>query len=112
MAVHGGAMVGSVGMLHASADDAVLRKMFVGSDHRGSGLAAALLATALRWAAEQGYQRVLLGTTAVMAAAQRFYAAHGFVAIDEASLPAHFPRMAVDSVFLARDLAHLAHLGR
>lgn len=111
VAVHGGAVVGSVGVLHASAEDVVLRKMFVRADQRGTGLAAALLDTAVRWAAERGYQRVLLGTTAVMSAAQRFYAAHGFEPIDEADLPAHFPRMAVDSVFYARDLAHTGDLG-
>ena len=105
VAVHGGDVVGSVGVLHASADDMVLRKMFVRSDQRGTGLAAALLDTAVRWATEWGYRRILLGTTAVMHAAQRFYAAHGFEPIDEDDLPAHFPRMAVDSVFFARDLA-------
>lgn len=104
VAVHGGAVVGSVGVLHASSSDVVLRKMFVRADQRGSGLAAALLDTAVRWAGERGYRRILLGTTAVMVAAQRFYAAHGFEPIEEADLPAHFPRMAVDSVFLVRDL--------
>lgn len=104
VAVHGGAVVGSVGMLRAGADDVVLRKMFVRSDQRGSGLAAALLETAVRWATEWGHRRVLLGTTAVMLGAQRFYAAHGFQRIDEADLPGHIPRMAVDSVFFVRDL--------
>ncbi|MEZ5407668.1 MAG: GNAT family N-acetyltransferase [Acidimicrobiales bacterium] len=104
VARHGGAVVGSVGVLRASADDVVLRKMFVRRDQRGGGLAAALLNTAVRWATEWGYQRMLLGTTAVMDAAQRFYAGHGFERIDEADLPGHFPRMAVDSVFFARDL--------
>ncbi len=104
VAVHGGAVVGSVGVLRASAGDVVLRKMFVRSDQRGTGLAAALLDTAVRWAGERGYRRILLGTTAVMHAAQRFYTVHGFEPIDEADLPDQFPRMAVDSVFLVRDL--------
>lgn len=104
VAVLGGAVVGSVGVLRAGAGDVVLRKMFVRSDQRGTGLAAALLDTAVRWAGEWGYQRILLGTTAVMHAAQRFYAAHGFEPIDDVDLPAHFPRMAIDSVFLVRDL--------
>jgi len=104
VAVHGGAVVGSVGVLRASPDDVVLRKMFVRRDQRGSGLAAALIDTALRWSTEWGYRRVLLGTTAAMLAAQRFYAAHGFERIDEADLPGHFPRMAVDSVFFVREL--------
>lgn len=112
VAVHGGVVVGSVGVLHASAEDAVLRKMFVRADQRGTGLAAALLDTAVRWATDWGYRRMLLGTTAVMHAAQRFYAAHGFEPMAEVDLPDHFPRMEVDSVFLARDLAPGPHLGR
>ena len=104
VAVHGGEVVGSVGVLHGGAGYVVLRKMFVRADQRGTGLAAALLDTAVRWATEWGHERILLGTTAVMHAAQRFYAGHGFQPIDEAALPAGFPRMAVDSVFFERSL--------
>jgi GNAT superfamily N-acetyltransferase len=104
VAVHGGEVVGSIGVLRADAQHAVLRKMFVRADQRGTGLAARLLDTAVEWSAAQGYRRLLLGTTEVMRAAQRFYANAGFEQIDPDTLPTSFPRMAVDSVFFARDL--------
>lgn len=104
VAVHGGEVVGSIGVLHADSQHAVVRKMFVRADHRGTGLAARLLDTAAGWSAGAGFRRLLLGTTGVMHAAQRFYANAGFEQIEADALPASFPRMAVDSVFFARDV--------
>ena len=76
----------------------------VRADHRGTGLATRLLDTATGWSAGTGFRRLLLGTTAVMHAAQRFYANAGFEQIEADALPASFPRMGVDSVFFARDV--------
>jgi RimJ/RimL family protein N-acetyltransferase len=59
-----------------------------------------LLATA----AERGLQRIWLGTTEAFLAAHRFYEKHGFVRVDPDTLPAAFPRMAVDTRFYRLNL--------
>lgn len=99
-----GAVVGTIAAIVFAPRSIALRKMFVHASERGSGLAGRLMATVLAWAAEQGHRDVVLGTTAVMHSAQRFYARHGFEQIDPDELPAGFPRMAVDSVFFRRSV--------
>jgi GNAT superfamily N-acetyltransferase len=105
VARHGRSVAGTIAALKIGEDIAALRKMFVAREHRGaSGLAASLMETLVGWAEERGIRTVLLGTTAVMAAAHRFYERHGFVSIDPGELPASFPRMEVDTRFYRRDL--------
>jgi GNAT superfamily N-acetyltransferase len=97
--------VGTIGLLDEGGV-AVLRKMFVdrayrGREHRtGQRLLDALLAHARA----RRLPRILLGTRPEMHAAHRFYERNGFARIDEAALPAGFPRMATDSVFYRLDL--------
>jgi GNAT superfamily N-acetyltransferase len=99
VAEEAGAVVGTVGLLSIGAGDLALRKMFVASDHRGMGVAAALLAACLDWAREAGFSRILLGTTDQFKAAHRFYEKAGFAQVPVAELPAHFPRMRLDTRF-------------
>ena len=49
--------------------------------------------TLVAWARAEGVRTIYLGTTAVMSAAHRFYAKHGFARIDPAELPPSFPLM-------------------
>ena len=100
-----GQVVGTIAALAFDDNAVALRKMFVHPSQRGSGLAAELMATVLEWARRHGYRIVLLGTTAVIRGAHRFYEKHGFVRIEPEALPASFPRMAVDSVFFRRVVA-------
>lgn len=100
-----GAVVGTIAAIAFDDNAVALRKMFVASSQRGTGLAGALMETVLAWARRQGYRLVLLGTTSVMRGAQRFYAKHGFTEITADDLPPSFPRMAVDSVFFRREVA-------
>lgn len=105
VALDGEILVGSLGLKDIGEGDLVLRKMFVAPAYRGpSAVAAHLLTQALDWAKQQGAARIWLGTTDRYHAAHRFYAKHGFepVAVDQ--LPAHFPRMAVDSLFFCQPL--------
>ena len=57
---------------------ALLEDMVVAAGARGAGLGSALLERAIAHARERGCRRITLLTDADNAAAQRFYARHGF----------------------------------
>lgn len=106
--VDGDRVVGTLGLLAfggAPGGGGALRKMFLHRDLRGSGLAQALLDTALDRAREQGLPGLWLGTLPQMGAAHRFYERNGFRRIGAGDLPPDFPRMAVDTVFYALELS-------
>jgi N-acetylglutamate synthase-like GNAT family acetyltransferase len=98
-------VVGSIGLLDIGAGEGALRKMFVAATHRGSahGVAAQLLRTLLNHARKNGLKTIYLGTTEKFLAAHRFYEKSGFELIEPNSLPATFPRMAVDKRFYRLD---------
>jgi len=100
----GGEVAGTIAAIRIADDAVALRKMFVAAEHRGDGLAARLMETLVEWARAEGVRTIYLGTTAVMSAAHRFYAKHGFARIDPAELPPSFPLMSVDSRFFVREL--------
>ena len=101
VAVEGPDLVGTIGLLDIGHGQGALRKMFVAPSHRGAaiGVGAALLQACLEWAATAGMHEVLLGTTEQFRAAHRFYEKWGFVEIPPEALPAHFPRMRLDTRF-------------
>lgn len=101
VAEDGGSLVGSIGLKDIGEDAVALRKMFVAPSHRGGakGVAKALLDRVFAHAKDQGVTDIYLGTTAQFLAAHRFYEKHGFSPIDASTLPAAFPRMAVDTRF-------------
>jgi N-acetylglutamate synthase-like GNAT family acetyltransferase len=106
VAVDGGCVVGSIGLLDIGDGEGALRKMFVASAYRGSrhGTAGALLGTLLHHARESGLQVIYLGTTDKFRAAHRFYEKSGFEIIAPSKLPATFPRMKVDTRFYRLEL--------
>lgn len=104
LAEDAGRIVGTIAAMYVEENTAAIRKMFVAAEQRGTGLAARLMDTLVEWARAAGFPTLLLGTTDVMHAAHRFYAANGFFPIEIEQLPSSFPRMAVDSVFYRRDL--------
>lgn len=102
-----GRVVGTLGLIdfgRAPGGGGALRKMFLHKDHRGSGLAQALLDTLLTHARHQGLPGLWLGTLPHMGAAHRFYERNGFRRVEPGGLPPDFPRMAVDTVFYTLDL--------
>lgn len=107
VAVDGAELVGTIGLLDIGHAQGALRKMFVAPSHRGAavGVGAALLRTCLEWAASAGMREVLLGTTEQFRAAHRFYRKWGFTEIPVGTLPAHFPRMRLDTKFYRYVLA-------
>lgn len=100
-------VIGSIALLDIGGAEAALRKMFVAASHRGGGhgVAAQLLRTLLDHASKNGLKTIYLGTTEKFLAAHRFYEKSGFEPIEPNSLPATFPRMAVDTRFYRLDIA-------
>jgi len=97
-------VAGCIGLLDFAPGEGALRKMFVGGGWRGAeiGVAGRLLDTLLAHARQHALRHVWLGTTERFLAAHRFYEKHGFALADEATLPAAFPRMQVDTRFYVR----------
>jgi N-acetylglutamate synthase-like GNAT family acetyltransferase len=94
-------VVGTIALVDIGNRQTALRKMFVHRDYRGpdKGAAAMLLNTLIAHARDAGASEIFLGTTSAFHAAHRFYEKNGFQLVDEADLPASFPRMAVDTCF-------------
>ena len=76
-----------------------LRKMFVATPYRGTGVGGQLLKTLCRWAVQRQVSEVYLGTVEVFKGAHRFYENYGFRQIDKLELPATFPVMQGDNRF-------------
>lgn len=96
-----GGLVGTIALKDIGSGQAALRKMFVTASHRGraAGVAQALLDRLMTEARDRGVAQIWLGTTDRFLAAHRFYEKNGFALAQPETLPASFPRMAVDSRF-------------
>lgn len=104
-------VVGTIGLIdfgRPPGGGGALRKMFVQQDHRGSGMAQALLDALLAHAQKQGLPGIWLGTLPHMSAAHRFYELNGFRRVVPEGLPPDFPRMPVDTIFYALEPIHAA----
>jgi DNA-binding MarR family transcriptional regulator/predicted GNAT family N-acyltransferase len=73
-----GERVGAVMLVAASPETAQLRMLLVEPAARGLGLGETLVNQAIRFAEQSGYRKVTLWTHAVLVAARRIYARHGF----------------------------------
>ncbi|WP_027331555.1 GNAT family N-acetyltransferase [Mycolicibacterium tusciae] len=71
-------MVGYAMLIRADDGAIELSKIYVLPDSHGAGASAALMATALETAKEQGVEEVWLGVNQQNQRAQRFYAKQGF----------------------------------
>lgn len=101
VALHGSRVVGTIGLVLFSGDNAVLKRMMVDKDFRGSDFQTALLLmnTAFEWGRRHSAKRVYLGTMKQFKAAQKFYEKNGFVSIKEEELPADYPANPMDTLF-------------
>jgi GNAT superfamily N-acetyltransferase len=104
VALDGARLVGTTGFVDLGCKQGLLRKMFVRSDYRGTGVALLLLDNALTWARDRGFKEMYLGTNAKFLAAQRFYEKHGFVPLFPESLPESVPRLNLRDRFYFRAL--------
>jgi putative acetyltransferase len=73
-----GEIVGTVGIKEDSAQDALLRRLFVDPRHRKKGYGSKLLEMAIKFAKEKGYQRIFFRCTDRMAAAMKLCTSKGF----------------------------------
>jgi GNAT superfamily N-acetyltransferase len=83
LAERGGELVGCVGIVPATPQEAQLRWFLVAPEARGAGLGRRLLGEALSFCRAAGYGRVFLWTVSALAAAARLYRAAGFVRTQE-----------------------------
>ena len=94
-------VAGTIALLDIGNSRGALRKMFVHKDFRGKeyGVGQVLLNTLFKWARQNNFKEILLGTTDKFIAAQRFYEKNGFEEVEKQSLPNEFPVMEVDVKF-------------
>ena len=75
-------VVGTVGVRGTKEPTvAILRRMFVNKELRGTGLGQRLLETALQFARENGYKKITLNTYKTMKRAHHFYEKNKFLYI-------------------------------
>jgi GNAT superfamily N-acetyltransferase len=105
VALCGDRVVGSVGVVDIGNQQVALKKMFVNAEFRGKqfGVAQSLMDGAKQWCAARGVKSILLGTTAQMFAAHRFYEKNGFSELLQTELPTNFPVVHVDTKFYKFD---------
>jgi GNAT superfamily N-acetyltransferase len=106
VALSGGQVVGTIGLIDFGDGLGCIRKMFVKAEFRGKahGTGQLLLDTLFEHGRSNGFKSVYLGTVAKLQAAIRFYERNGFTAIDKQNLPIHFPIMPVDTHFFEYEL--------
>ena len=97
-------VVGTAGFVDLGMGHCLLRKMFVRSDYRGTGVARLLLDQVLSWAMDHGFSAIYLGTNSRFRAAHRFYEKCGFVQVEADSLPDSVPRLDLRDQFFFRRL--------
>jgi GNAT superfamily N-acetyltransferase len=81
-----GRAVGCGGLREAAAGVGEVKRMFVTTATRGSGVGRALLAELERRAGEAGYRRVRLYTTEVLVEARALYASEGYRPVGVAAM--------------------------
>jgi GNAT superfamily N-acetyltransferase len=94
-------LIGTISLINGGQGLGAIRKMFVKKEYRGKELGAAqkLLDTLLQYCLDNQYTDIYLGTVPPLKAAHRFYERNGFITTAVNELPAHFPRMAADTMF-------------
>ncbi|URZ00768.1 GNAT family N-acetyltransferase [Clostridium felsineum] len=99
--IDNGLVVGTIAIKSIGDGNAMLRKMFVKYEYRGSdiGLSKKLLSILIDWASQKKFNRIFLGTTSEFLAAHKFYKKNGFKEINKEDLPINFPIMKVDKKF-------------
>ena len=73
-----GEIVGTVGVKEDSAEDALLRRLFVDPKHRKHGYGSGLLEAAVKFAKDKGYKRIFFRCTDRMGAAMKLCISKGF----------------------------------
>ena len=106
VALHEGAVVGTIAAIDFGDEMLALRKMFVHPDFRGRGHGTAqiLLDTLLHWSQEKQVRAIILGTIERFEAARKFYVRNSFEELAKQDLPPNFPRMPLDTLFFRKNM--------
>jgi RimJ/RimL family protein N-acetyltransferase len=101
VALHGERIAGTIGMVLFPGNNAVVKRMMVDKEFRGTDFKTAtlLLDTAFEWAKTHAVKAVYLGTMTQFRAAQRFYEKAGFKQISMNELPVDYPQNPMDTLF-------------
>ena len=85
IAIEKGKVVGTIGLRDYGNNRGLLKRFYVDKNFRRIGLGSKLFSTLVKFAKENNYQEIFLGTSEKMVAANKFYLKMGFSRID--SLP-------------------------
>jgi len=99
VALDEGKVIGTIAAIDFDSKNLALRKMFVDSNYRGSGIGKKLLNSLVNWAGERKVREICLGTIDKLKVAQKFYENNGFVRVTKSELPESFPVMLSDNIF-------------
>ncbi|WP_317898480.1 GNAT family N-acetyltransferase [Aurantibacillus circumpalustris] len=99
-------VVGTVGLQLYSNGNAVVKRMMVDKEFRGSSHSTAtlLLNKSVEWGRGQGVKQIFLGTMDQFIAAQKFYLKKGFIEIKISDLPSDYSSNPIDSLYYRIDL--------
>lgn len=97
-------VIGTIGIVQLTNKNVVLKSMFVDKMYRGQGISNLLLDTLLKWAIQNRYKQIYLGTMTQFSAGQRFYEKNGFVNCNKTELPTDFSINTLDTIFYTKYL--------
>ncbi len=97
-------VVGTIGIVKLSNENIVLKSMFVDKKYRGQGTSHLLLDTLEKWAINNTYKHIYLGTMTQFTGGQRFYEKNGFVKCNKTELPTDFSINPLDTIFYTKAL--------
>lgn len=87
LALDGGEVIGTIGLMRKEKDCAVLKKFFVKKEYRSQKIGLALYRELRAFAENAGVRHILLDTPSVARASHRFYERSGFRRIRAEELP-------------------------
>jgi N-acetylglutamate synthase-like GNAT family acetyltransferase len=102
VAMHNNRVVGTIGVVLFSNGNAVIKRMMVDKEFRGShyNTAQLLLDKSIEWSKHHSVHTIYLGTMdQFKEAAQRFYEKKGFIEITKAELPPDYESNPIDTVY-------------
>lgn len=77
--LEGKEVIGTTGILEIDEKNALLKKVYVKKEHRGSGIAQEMLNICIEYALEKNYENIYLETYHRLERAKGFYRKNGFV---------------------------------
>lgn len=104
LALSGGQVVGTIGLMLREEHCAILKKFFVKKEFRAQKVGLALYQELLEFARRSGVRHIILDTPSVARASHRFYEKAGFRRIGAPELPVAYSYPDRDSLLYLLDL--------